>query len=622
MKKQNGQKNALLQTYLTSLLSLMLCVSMFFGTTMAWFTSTAQSPLNQIVVGTLDVELYHASFRNGEVTGEYAKVTPEYKVLDPEVKWEPGYTAVEKFKVVNTGELEFGYHMTISMPDETDEAAKPVNDAIAQAVTVWAYSGTDTDTLPANYELMTVSGEWVRVGTLYEVINEKLPLFRGEIHEKDGQAFHMIALHLEKSFAGEIPSGEGQTSLQGEVLDNITITLVASQIAGGTDAFGSGYDATPTELIVKTPWDAENGCTLTAEAAGTSISAVNVVVPAEVALVEGTEQLTLTLKEVEQPAFTVAAGKSVLSLELDVAGIAEENTAPIAVSLNIARGLTSVDLYHEGQPVQNFTYDPDTGLLTFETTGFSQFDVTYGTEYVSTRMDLEDALEEGRTVLMMDNIAPDAMMVMNGGSLNGNGKVLDATLITGIYDCAITTSRGTVKNLTILGNPDSTRAIGSGSSGDYTLSGDLMISNVVIDYVQYAINGNGDGKGKVVVRDSEIYGWCSFSNIASFEFIDCTLGTGNSDLGYQVIYGNTTYTDCHFEEFDLCAADTVAADSKVIFNNCTYGDEMVTADNFIALFKYPGDDADFNKLRACTILVNGEKVVWPEETPAAPAPEA
>ena len=53
--KQPKVKNMLLQTYFTSLLCLILCVTMFFGTSYAWFTSEVNNSVNEIYVGTLKV---------------------------------------------------------------------------------------------------------------------------------------------------------------------------------------------------------------------------------------------------------------------------------------------------------------------------------------------------------------------------------------------------------------------------------------------------------------------------------------------------------------------------------------------------------------------------------------
>ena len=50
--KQPKVKSMLLQTYFTSLLCLILCVTMFFGTSYAWFTSEVNNSANETYVGT------------------------------------------------------------------------------------------------------------------------------------------------------------------------------------------------------------------------------------------------------------------------------------------------------------------------------------------------------------------------------------------------------------------------------------------------------------------------------------------------------------------------------------------------------------------------------------------
>ena len=55
--KRPQVKSMLLQTYFTSLLCLVLCVTMFFGTSYAWFTSEVNNSANEIYVGTLKVGL-------------------------------------------------------------------------------------------------------------------------------------------------------------------------------------------------------------------------------------------------------------------------------------------------------------------------------------------------------------------------------------------------------------------------------------------------------------------------------------------------------------------------------------------------------------------------------------
>ena len=269
------KRKTILQTYLTSLVSLVLCVTMFFGTTAAWFTDTVETNQNQMYVGTLDVKLEHASYKNGQLQltaeGKMWNLdpieNPDYKILDGETQWEPGYTAVEKFRLTEEGTLAFGYSMTMAYNFSEDAETKAKEDAFTQAVTVWTYTGNNAANyeLPETYEKMIAEG-WTEVGTLYDVLTKTLSLFSGEMDsaevnkkktvdnvEQDDPAVaeHIIALHLDEDFTGEIVVGEENKTVQGLKMEDITIKLVATQMSSENDAFGPTYDlgATYTEVI-------------------------------------------------------------------------------------------------------------------------------------------------------------------------------------------------------------------------------------------------------------------------------------------------------------------------------------------------------------------------------------
>jgi predicted ribosomally synthesized peptide with SipW-like signal peptide len=85
-KYEKMRKNALLSSYITSVLCLVLCVTMFFGTTAAWFTDTTTSEKNQIYVGTLAVDLGFAAVTkesNGQETTytAVAETVPIFAVI-------------------------------------------------------------------------------------------------------------------------------------------------------------------------------------------------------------------------------------------------------------------------------------------------------------------------------------------------------------------------------------------------------------------------------------------------------------------------------------------------------------------------------------------------------------
>jgi len=305
-KYEKMRKNAILQTYITSLLCLVLCVTMFFGTSMAWFSDTAESTYNEMYVGTLEVELKHASFKNGElvlndnkemnaVEGDY-KIFESGKKTETGIRWEPGYTAVEKFEVIEgeDSDLAFSYQMGINCDfvdtkndngEVTTSAA--AKEKIAQAITVWNYLGDDAESiveLPKDFATMTAAG-WEKVGTLYDVITNHLPVFEGEMNKEavtatkkvgeetvddPAKAYHLIALHMDENFDGAITKdaeGKITASVQGQTLNNITIKLVATQKHSEQDAFDNTYDAAANKFAVVSTADELK----TALAAGSSI---------------------------------------------------------------------------------------------------------------------------------------------------------------------------------------------------------------------------------------------------------------------------------------------------------------------------------------------------------------
>ena len=69
MAKKRSFKRALIM----AILSMVLCLSMFAGTTFAWFTDSVTSSKNVIKAGNLDVELYY----DNSVTDDWTKVTSE-----------------------------------------------------------------------------------------------------------------------------------------------------------------------------------------------------------------------------------------------------------------------------------------------------------------------------------------------------------------------------------------------------------------------------------------------------------------------------------------------------------------------------------------------------------------
>lgn len=111
-KARQKMKRTLLYTYFTTLASLVLCCAMFLGTTMAWFSSDVTNTGNVIQVGTLAAELYHVVPAEG-AEPILLNGRDDYRVFDLSQKWAPTMVQTQTLKVVNKGDLNFKYNLSL-----------------------------------------------------------------------------------------------------------------------------------------------------------------------------------------------------------------------------------------------------------------------------------------------------------------------------------------------------------------------------------------------------------------------------------------------------------------------------------------------------------------------------
>ena len=508
------KRKTILQTYLTSLVSLVLCVTMFFGTTAAWFTDTVETNQNQMYVGTLAVKLHHASYQNGNLENYTDVESQDYKVLDSSIKWEPGYTAVEKFKLTEEGSLAFGYKLNISVGETTGLTAEQF-EVLTKAITVWNYIGSDAANydLPGDFATMTASG-WEKVGTLYEVLKNHMTVFSGTMSDadtkdatKNASIEHIVALHMDESFDGVVSQDE---TVQGKTLENITISLVATQLPSENDAFGSDYDKQVDLQVTQAVETNDAGKTtqavsMTATNSNSPIASASVEVPAGAQLEAGATALTLTVSAAadKHDNTTVETGKSVMPLEIGVKGLASTNTKIVKVELNIGAELPYVEVFHKGQKMsgasseeESFEYNETTGVLTLHVKSFSPFDVVYGYKSVNatTEENFRAAIENAKAdeiIVLQNNLQIDAdetITITSGKNvtIDLNGKTLSGISDqTGSNRNMFDANGGTltVKNGTVTVKHEGTNMEWNNSTNvfDVTAGGVLNIENATIE---------------------------------------------------------------------------------------------------------------------------------------------
>ncbi len=211
--KQAKPKGMLLQAYFVSLLGLVLCVTMFFGTSYAWFTSEVNNTSNEIYVGTLKVGLYKGSENLDN---------SDTKLFDRKIPWEPGYTALETIKITNEGDLAFKYVLKFTNGALATESNMNLSD-VAKYFDVWVYDHSKNENSGftyASYADITTENGWNSVGTLAELLNGTSVL-EGKLETVSAEAEYTIALHMTEDAA---------SSVMGQKI-SLNVKLVAYQMA-------------------------------------------------------------------------------------------------------------------------------------------------------------------------------------------------------------------------------------------------------------------------------------------------------------------------------------------------------------------------------------------------------
>ncbi len=220
---------------------------------------------------------------------------------------------------------------------------------------------------------------------------------------------------------------------------------------------------------------------------------------------------------------------------------------------------------------------------------------------VSNSDELAQALSEQKEYIVLSNdiyseaatIAPYGNKYgykMDGGILDGNGHELDIECYGDDY--GIMTSGGTIKNLTI---DNGTRAVMIMYVED-----DVILDNVCLggEGVLYPINtgevGDASQTAKLIVSNSTLAGWTSYSNIssASFTNVEFKQGTYYNNIYGRVLkpYVNTTLTNCSFIAHMNLDLSGLTNGHKIVIENCTVNGQLIAAD----VFTVPSCDNDYD----------------------------
>ena len=107
------------------------------GTSIAWFMDETPELVNTFDFGELDLEVYYKT-TNAQGHDEWVLVDEKTKVFDEEALYEPGYTQVVYLKIVNKGDVEFDYKLSVNMNMQAymveKKQGKPVDEEVEDKV--------------------------------------------------------------------------------------------------------------------------------------------------------------------------------------------------------------------------------------------------------------------------------------------------------------------------------------------------------------------------------------------------------------------------------------------------------------------------------------------------------
>ena len=211
-----NNKRATKRALLTSVMALVMCVVMLVGTTFAWFTDTASTGVNKIQAGNLDVDIIGA---DSEAHLEKLNFTKAAGAEGEALLWEPGCRYLTQgFRIANKGNLALKWKAEINKDNIVDgkviDTAKDgvsLLDVIDFYVVTKAADGTETAVAIEDF-----------VGNLTKGAKSDVYYIKGVMQTSAGNDYQNLTL------------------------EDITITVVATQDTVENDSFGKTYDEDAT----------------------------------------------------------------------------------------------------------------------------------------------------------------------------------------------------------------------------------------------------------------------------------------------------------------------------------------------------------------------------------------
>ena len=527
---------------IASALTLALCFSMLLGTTFAWFTDSAASANNVIKAGNLDIAMHWVDGTMAVPAADSTEWTDASAgaIFDYD-NWEPGYTQVRHIKIENIGTLALKYTVRVQANGTVSDLSDAIDVYYADPA-IQIASGTDLDKAS-------------KLGTLTQVL---------EGLAETGNGTLVAGAADTVTLAFKMRETAGNEYMNKSLGTDFSIQVIATQLASEEDSFDNQYDsgATYPDITTKTIGDGE------------TLTAGNV----SVTLYDGAEKYEYTLKVNRQKVETDSNRETTVSLDIellkggDKANAKEGYEYGVAIDIGTGRVLTGIT--HSGIAINDYNYNPTTGIVTFSTESFSPFTVSYSENVI--RINSADEL-----IAALTEIKTEAKKQIPGAE--GNKKYRENAIFVLENDIVIdssenfmyTDSNGAplhfygVKGVLDLNGHSIT------VTSNALLNGKSHANAVIL--VQYS-NIDIIGEGSIIAENKSIpvYAWANGSvNIYGGNYVtnasernESAVYVNNATIVVNVYGGTFTNSAYAFNVHDNCGSTPVI----VIHEGITYAD--------------------------------------------------
>lgn len=389
-----------------SLLSLIVCAGMLIGTSYAWFTDSVTSTGNVIQSGKLKVGFSWADGKDDPETVQW-KDASTGAIFGNDELWEPGYVAARHISVENKGTLALQYWLSISVNGQLEKNNE--GHTLADAIDVYFLEEAAQITDRASFEAAVQGQTPIPLAAALKDMSGMTDKTHGILYPDGTQGqisskTQTIALKMRESAGNEYQDMELGASF--------SIQLYATQWTYEKDSFDEKYD----ELAYG--WD--NYADVSADVTQTNVhgalyfsndtdARLSAYVPS--VNPDGTADanaLRYTTDAAEFYDFDVNDHDDTLVISAHI--IAKDDTSAtydisllnkthntvlkglnkvVVIRLLVPAGLENVTVRHSGVSMnkaasadtsedQTYYYDADTGILTVNTSTFSEFRINWG----------------------------------------------------------------------------------------------------------------------------------------------------------------------------------------------------------------------------------------------------